>query len=60
MVGLGVPMLAIVGMEPVLARAPWFYWGLPCQVWWMFACIPLTSLCLFVAWRMQNGDEGAE
>ena len=49
-IGLGLPVLAVVPTIPVLSRLEIVRLGLPVAGWWLFACIPLTSACLFACW----------
>lgn len=53
-VGLGVPALAILGVMPLLADTDVVVLGVPLLFLWVFAWFPLTSLCLWVAWRMDK------
>ena len=58
--GLGIPVLAVVPTIPLLSRLDIVWFGLPVAAWWLFACIPLTSACLFGCWwwrdRHHAGD----
>ncbi|GAJ29985.1 hypothetical protein [Acidomonas methanolica] len=51
LLALGLPAAGILGPVTVLllTRAQWF--GLPAAVLWLFGCLPLTALCLFLASR---------
>jgi hypothetical protein len=50
-VGLGIPAVAILVVMPLLANTDIDVLGIPLLFLWMFAWFPLTSLCLWLAWR---------
>lgn len=49
-IGIGIPFLSVIPTVPLLNRLPLAFWGVPLGIWWLFACIPLTSLCLSICW----------
>jgi hypothetical protein len=49
---LVIPYAAIVGAFPFYNRAEPFILGFPFLYFWLFSWIPLTSLCMFIAFRM--------
>lgn len=49
--GLGVPSFALLVVMPLLANTDVYVAGIPLLFLWVFACFPLTSLCLYLAWR---------
>ncbi|POX40191.1 hypothetical protein C3486_14680 [Streptomyces sp. Ru73] len=53
-VGLGLPVVAILVVMPLLADTGVYVLGIPLLWLWMFAWFPLTSLCLWVAWRIDE------
>ncbi|WP_030265681.1 DUF3311 domain-containing protein [Streptomyces violens] len=53
-IGLGLPVLAILVVMPLLADTDVYILGIPLLWAWMFAWFPLTSLCLWVAWRIDE------
>jgi hypothetical protein len=50
-VGLVVPAVAILVVMPLLAHTDVAPLGVPLLFLWIFAWFPLTSLCLWLAWR---------
>lgn len=50
LIGLVVPFLAVIPTVPLLNRLPGTLLGLPLGLAWLFACIPLTTLCLAICW----------
>jgi hypothetical protein len=50
-VGLVVPAVAILVVMPLLANTDIAPLGIPLLFLWIFAWFPLTSLCLWLAWR---------
>lgn len=52
--GLGVPSFALLVVMPLLANTDVYVAGIPLLFLWVFACFPLTSLCLYLAWRMDQ------
>ncbi|MBB4684074.1 DUF3311 domain-containing protein [Amycolatopsis jiangsuensis] len=50
-IGLGVPVVAVVAGILVLAGNPTLVFGIPVVFCWMFCCFPLTTACLWVSWR---------
>jgi hypothetical protein len=49
-IGIAVPFLSVIPTVPLLNRLSAAPLGLPLGIWWLFAVIPLTSLCLAVCW----------
>jgi hypothetical protein len=49
-IGIGIPFLSVIPTVPLLNRLPIAFWGIPLGIWWLFACIPLASLCLSICW----------
>jgi hypothetical protein len=49
-IGLAVPFLSVIPTVPLLARLPIAPFGVPLALLWLFACIPLTSVCLAILW----------
>ncbi|WP_425825073.1 DUF3311 domain-containing protein [Streptomyces fractus] len=54
--GLGVPAFALLVVMPLLANTDVYVAGIPLLFLWVFAWFPLTSLCLKLAWRMDQKD----
>ena len=50
LVGLVLPFLAVIPTVPLLNRLPVTLLGMPLGLMWLFACIPLTTLCLAICW----------
>jgi len=53
-IGLGLPAAAILVVTPLLANTDVYVLGIPLLFAWMFAWFPLTSLCLWFAWRIDE------
>lgn len=53
-VGLGVPAAALLVVMPLLADTTHSVLGIPLLFFWIFALFPLTSLCLWIAWRIDE------
>jgi len=49
-IGLVLPFLMVVPTVPLLGHLAIAPLGVPLALWWLFACIPLTSLCLAICW----------
>lgn len=49
---LGIPYMAIVGAFPFYNRAEPFILGFPFIYFWLFSWIPLTSLFMYIAFRL--------
>ncbi|KAB8125299.1 DUF3311 domain-containing protein [Komagataeibacter medellinensis] len=54
--GLVLPFLAVLGPLPWLSSSHLAIAGIPAALAWLFACLPLTSLCMAVAWKMEKSD----
>lgn len=50
LIGLGVPVLAVVLGIPLLSGSHVMVLGMPLMFAWLVAWMPLTSLCLAVCW----------
>ena len=53
-IGLGIPAVAILVVMPLLADTDVHVLGVPLIFAWMFAWFPLTSVCLWFAWRIDE------
>jgi hypothetical protein len=49
-IGIAVPFLSVVPTVPLLNRLAIAPFGIPLGLLWLFAAIPLASLCLAVCW----------
>ncbi|HKD23940.1 MAG TPA: DUF3311 domain-containing protein [Rhizomicrobium sp.] len=49
-IGIAVPFLSVIPTVPLLGRLDIAPFGVPLALLWLFACIPLTSLCLAICW----------
>jgi hypothetical protein len=56
LVGLGLPFLLIVPGVAVFSGVRGPILGLPAPIAWLFACMPLTSGCLALAWFFFEGS----
>ncbi len=50
-IGLVIPVIAIVGGVLVLGPIHAEVLGFPLVFFWMFCCFPLTTLCLWISWH---------
>jgi len=55
-IGLGVPFVSVIPTVPLLNHLPFAPLGIPLGLLWLFAAIPLTSLCLAVCWFGRDRD----
>lgn len=53
-IGLFVPAIALLGVLPLLADTSVYVLGIPLLFFWIFAWFPLTTLCLWIAWRIDE------
>jgi len=49
-IGIAVLFLSVIPTVPLLGRLDITILGVPLALLWLFACIPLTSLCLAICW----------
>jgi hypothetical protein len=59
-IGLGIPVLAIVPTIPLLSHLHIAWFGIDIRVWWLFLCMPLTSLCLACCWLKYDRHQADE
>ena len=59
-VGIAIPFLSVIPTVPLLNRLGVAPLGLPLGIWWLFAAIPLTSLCLAICWFGHDRHRPAE
>ncbi|GAB0119364.1 DUF3311 domain-containing protein [Acidisoma sp. 7E03] len=50
MVGLVIPVVAVVFLLPVVDQVQWSPWNIPFSYLWLFAWFILTSVCLAICW----------
>ncbi len=60
LIGLVVPAAAILVGIPVVADTSIHVAGIPLLFFWMFACFPFTTACLWVSWRFFDRDHYPE
>lgn len=53
-IGLGLPAIGVLVVMPLLANTSIHVLGLPLLFVWMFVMFPLTTLCLWIAWRIDE------
>ncbi len=53
---LVIPFLAIVGAFPLYNRAEPFILGFPFIYFWVFAWVPLTSLSMYIGFRIDPAN----
>ena len=49
-IGIAVPFLSVIPTVPILGHLQISFYGVPLALIWLFACIPLASLCLAICW----------
>jgi hypothetical protein len=49
-IGIAIPFLSVIPTVPLLNRLPYAPFGVPLGLLWLFAAIPLASLCLAICW----------
>jgi len=54
---LFVPYMTFVGAFPFYNRAEPFVFGFPFIYFWIFMCIPLTSLSMYLAFKIDPENE---
>ena len=55
-IGLGIPAIGVLVVLPLLANTSVTVFGMPLLFAWIFLMFPLTSLCLWIAWRIDEPD----
>lgn len=60
LVGLGIPVVAVLGGVLALGPIPVTVLGFPLVFFWMFCCFPLTTACLWTAWWFFDRHEYRE
>jgi predicted ABC-type exoprotein transport system permease subunit len=53
-IGLGLPIVGVLVIMPLLADSTIHVFGVPLLLMWIFVMFPLTSLCLWLAWRIDE------
>ncbi len=53
-ISLGLPALGVLVVLPLLANTQIHLFGMPLLFVWIFLMFPLTSLCLWLAWRIDE------
>lgn len=53
-VGLGIPLVAILVVLPLISNTSVYVFDIPLIFFWMFAWFPLTTLCLWIAWQIDE------
>ncbi len=54
MIGLGIPAVGVLVILPLLANTAIRVFGMPLLFVWIFIMFPVTSLCLWIAWRIDE------
>lgn len=49
-IGLVIPVVAVVFLLPVVDRVQWSPWNIPFSYVWIFAWFILTAVCLAICW----------
>lgn len=57
LIGFGVPVLALVVLFPFWNRVEPFVFGFSFNYFWMFLWQFLTSVCLYIAYRLDPLNE---
>ncbi len=53
-IGLVLPIIGVLVIMPLLANTAIHVFGIPLLFVWIFVMFPLTSLCLWIAWRIDE------
>ncbi|WP_171822585.1 DUF3311 domain-containing protein [Sulfobacillus thermosulfidooxidans] len=53
-IGIGLPFFAIVGLFPWYDRTYPLIGGFPFVYFWIVLWFPVTTLCLYVVWRLDT------
>ncbi len=53
-IGLVLPVIGVLVILPLLANTQIHVFGMPLLFVWMFLMFPITSLCLWLAWRIDE------
>jgi hypothetical protein len=53
-VGLAIPVLAIMVVLPILSGSRITVAGLPFIYFWLFLWFPLTTVCLYLSWIISD------
>ncbi len=56
-VAMGIPALAILVGVPLVSSSPYAVFGIPMVFAWLFAWLPLTTLCFWISWRYFESAE---
>lgn len=56
MVGMGIPALAVVVGILVASQSTNTILGIPMVFAWLFAMLPVTTLCFWFSWRFLERD----
>jgi len=51
LVAMGIPAIAVLIGVPIISGSTYTVWGAPVVFVWLFAWLPLTTLCLWVSWH---------
>ena len=51
LVAVGIPAIAVLIGIPIISGSTYTILGIPIVFVWLFAWLPLTTLCLWSAWR---------
>jgi hypothetical protein len=54
LIGLFLPFAFFLLPLPYLATAQFTVLGVPALFFWLSACIPITSVCLFTCWHLYD------
>lgn len=61
LIGFGIPMTAVILLFPFWNRVEPFVFGFSFNYFWICLCLVLTSLCLYIAYKIDPmNDEDSE
>ncbi|NMR29104.1 DUF3311 domain-containing protein [Crystallibacter degradans] len=55
-VGMGIPAMAVLLGIPLFSQSANTILGIPMVFAWLFALLPITTLCFWVSWRYLERD----
>ncbi len=57
LIAMGIPAIAVLVGIPVISQSNATIFGMPVIFGWLFAWLPLTTLCMWVSWRYLEREE---
>jgi predicted ABC-type exoprotein transport system permease subunit len=54
LIGLGIPIIGILVVMPLIADTSVHVFGIPLNFFWIFLMFPVTTLALWISWRIDG------